>query len=165
MIFASMPPRFNTPIGSGSGCNTAAPRTCGISLSPVFPSIGLVPMSAGLCWRAAKRYARCRATRRCIVSRAGAWCLWAPSAASLHILCTEVRTPHSAIRQTRSEGRRRRRKAPSISPNSAPALPATLSVHSATLRSAQRRRSATGATVCPTPGQEPHHHRSAATRC
>jgi hypothetical protein len=48
MIFASMPPRFNTPIGSGSGCNTAAPRTCGISLSPVFPSIGLVPMSAGL---------------------------------------------------------------------------------------------------------------------
>ena len=53
--------------------------------------------------------------------------------------------PHSAIRQTGSEGRRRRRKAPSIQPSSNPPLPAVLHAHPAALRRAQRRRSATGA--------------------
>ena len=67
-----------------------------------------------------------------------------------------------------SDGRRWRRKAPSIQPISNPPLPAALPAHPATLRRAQRHRSATGAAVWPRQGPAPPHRsggRRPAPRC
>ena len=60
-----------------------------------------------------------------------------------------------AIRKMSSAGRGRRRKAPRISPSSAPPLSAALHAHHAALGRAQRRRSATGATIWPRQGPPP----------
>ena len=68
-----------------------------------------------------------------------------------------------AERMLSSAGRGRRRKAPSISPSSAPALPAVLHAHHAALRRAQCRRTATGAAVWPRQGPPPPY-RSAGGR-
>ena len=67
------------------------------------------------------------------------------------------------IRTISSAGRGWRRKAPSISPSSAPALPAVLHAHHAALRRAQCRRTATGAAVWPRQGPPPPY-RSAGGR-
>ena len=71
-------------------------------------------------------------------------------------------------RMPSSEGRGRRRKAPSIQPSSNPTLPAVLHAHSAALRRAQRRRSAMGAAVWPRQGPPPPHRSAGGrptTRC
>ena len=73
------------------------------------------------------------------------------------------RAPHTRSRKMRSAGRGRRRKAPSISPSSAPPLPAVLHAHHAALRRAQLRRCATGAAVGLRQGPAPPH-RSAGER-
>ncbi len=76
-------------------------------------------------------------------------------------------TAHQAMswnmRTMSSAGRGWRRKAPSISPSSAPALPIVLHARHAALRRAQRRRSATGTAVWPRQGPPPPH-RSAGGR-
>ena len=70
-------------------------------------------------------------------------------------------TAHQAMswnmRTMSSAGRGRRRKAPSISPSSAPALSIVLHACHAALRRAQRRRSAMGAAVWPRQGPPPPH--------
>ena len=66
------------------------------------------------------------------------------------------------VQDTTVRCRGRRRKAPSISPSFAPPLPAVLYAHPTALRRAQRRRSATGATIGPRQGA-PHRVASSAT--
>ena len=78
------------------------------------------------------------------------------------------RAPHTRSRKMSTAGRGRRRKAPSISPSSAPPLPSVLHAHHAALRRAQLRRCATGAAVGLRQGPAPPHRSAgegSAPRC
>jgi len=82
------------------------------------------------------------------------------------------RATHRALsreeRMLSTAGRGRRRKAPSISPSSAPPLPSVLHAHHAALRRAQLRRCATGAAVGLRQGPAPPHRSAgegSAPRC
>jgi hypothetical protein len=74
----------------------------------------------------------------------------------------QTRDAASNVKGKENAQKHRPRTAPrgtKLPPSSAPPLPAALHARPAALRRAHRRCSATGAAVCPAPGQEPHHHR------